>query len=90
MKFCAAITQEEDTLGAAGGVCELILQSGIHKPMYLCVYTAVTPRRRTTSAAARWLCGCVIGIGRGVIGRDQELERTAGLRCWRAILDCIG
>jgi len=84
MQFCAAITQEEDTLGAAGGVSELILQSGIHKPDVTFVFLTAVHTARAEELLQRIReelePKTLIGVsGEGVIGDEMEVERAPGV-----------
>ena len=84
MQFCAAISQEEDTLGAAGAVSESILQSGIHKPDVTFVFLTAVHAARAEELLQRVReeldPKTLIGVsGEGVIGEEMEVERAPGL-----------
>src|SRR5258706_1295353 len=84
MRFGCAISQEKDTLAAADAVIADVLEAGLNKIDALFVYLTASHTAQAEELLQRLHDGlsprCVIGASaEGVIGKDQELERTAGL-----------
>ena len=87
MRFGCAISQEKDTLAAADAVIADVLEARLNKIDVLFVYLTASHTAQAEELLQRLHDGlsprCVIGASaEGVIGRDQELERTAGLALW--------
>src|SRR5436305_14203574 len=84
MRFGCAISQEKDTLAAADAVIADILEARLNNIDVLFVFLAAAHTAQAEELLQRLHDGlspsCVVGASaEGVIGGDQELERTAGL-----------
>ena len=84
MRFGCAISQEKDTLAAADAVIADILEARLSKIDALFIFLTASHTAQAEELLQQLHDGlsprCVIGASaEGVIGRDQEVERTAGL-----------
>jgi len=84
MKFACAISSEQDSLAAADAVIADLATSGLQKPSVLFVFLTADHTAEAEEVLQRLdeavSPQTVIGASaEGVIGKDQELEREAGL-----------
>jgi len=84
MKFACAISNEQDSLAAADAVIADLATSGLQKPSVLFVFLTADHTAEAEEVLQRLdeavSPQTVIGASaEGVIGKDQELEREAGL-----------
>jgi small ligand-binding sensory domain FIST len=84
MRFGCGISQETDTLAAADAVIAEVLAARLSKPDILFVFLSAAHAAQAEELLQRLhdelSPRCVIGASaEGVIGKDQEIERTAGL-----------
>jgi small ligand-binding sensory domain FIST len=84
MKFACAISNEQDSLAAADEVIADLATSGLQKPSVLFVFLTADHTAEAEEVLQRLdeavSPQTVIGASaEGVIGKDQELEREAGL-----------
>jgi small ligand-binding sensory domain FIST len=84
MRFGCAISEETDSVAAADAVIGEVVQSGLLKPDVLFVFLTASHTAQAEEILQRVSEGlspkCLIGASaEGVIGRDREVERSAGL-----------
>src|SRR3954466_15028805 len=84
MKFGCAISEERDSMAAADAVVADLVASGVRRPDLLFVFLTAEHTSEAEEIVQR-LQGalspqCLVGASaEGVIGKDKEVERTAGL-----------
>src|SRR5258706_14449242 len=84
MRFHSTLSANQDTLAAADAVIADVLQAGLRKPDVILLFMTAAHTVQAEELLQRihdqLSPGCLIGASaEGVIGRDQEIERAAGL-----------